>query len=42
MARSVKKGAFVDGHLSEKIASAQAAQSDNVQRRGDARMIART
>ena len=30
MARSVKKGAFVDGHLSEKIASAQAAQSKKV------------
>jgi small subunit ribosomal protein S19 len=30
MARSVKKGAFVDGHLSEKIAAAQAAQSKKV------------
>jgi small subunit ribosomal protein S19 len=30
MARSVKKGAFVDGHLAEKIASAQAAQSKKV------------
>jgi small subunit ribosomal protein S19 len=30
MPRSVKKGAFVDGHLSEKIASAQAAQSKKV------------
>jgi small subunit ribosomal protein S19 len=30
MARSVKKGAFVDGHLAEKIAAAQAAQSKKV------------
>ena len=30
MARSVKKGAFVDGHLSEKIAAASAAQSKKV------------
>ncbi len=30
MARSVKKGPFVDGHLSEKIAAAQAAQSKKV------------
>jgi small subunit ribosomal protein S19 len=30
MPRSVKKGAFVDGHLAEKIASAQAAQSKKV------------
>ena len=30
MPRSVKKGAFVDGHLHEKIASAQAAQSKKV------------
>jgi small subunit ribosomal protein S19 len=30
MARSVKKGPFVDGHLAEKIASAQAAQSKKV------------
>ena len=30
MARSIKKGAFVDGHLSEKIAAAQAAQSKKV------------
>src|SRR5258708_16169720 len=30
MPRSVKKGAFVDGHLAEKIASAQAAQSKMV------------
>ncbi len=30
MARSVKKGPFVDGHLAEKIAAAQAAQSKKV------------
>jgi len=30
MARSIKKGAFVDGHLAEKIAAAQAAQSKKV------------
>ena len=30
MPRSVKKGAFVDGHLAEKIAAAQAAQSKKV------------
>src|SRR5450755_480890 len=30
MARSVKKGAFVDCHLAEKIAAAQAAQSKKV------------
>jgi small subunit ribosomal protein S19 len=30
MARSVNKGPFVDGHLAEKIASAQAAQSKKV------------
>ena len=30
MARSVKKGAFVDGHLAEKIAAASAAQSKKV------------
>jgi small subunit ribosomal protein S19 len=30
MARSVKKGPFVDGHLSEKIAAASAAQSKKV------------
>src|SRR5215510_6220199 len=30
MPRSVKKGAFVDGHLNEKIAAAQAAQSKKV------------
>ena len=30
MPRSVKKGAFVDGHLAEKIASAGAAQSKKV------------
>ena len=30
MPRSIKKGAFVDGHLSEKIAAAQAAQSKKV------------
>ena len=30
MPRSVKKGAFVDGHLAEKVASAQAAQSKKV------------
>jgi small subunit ribosomal protein S19 len=30
MARSVKKGAFVDGHLSEKIAAASATQSKKV------------
>ncbi len=30
MPRSVKKGAFVDGHLNETIASAQAAQSKKV------------
>jgi small subunit ribosomal protein S19 len=30
MARSVKKGPFVDGHLAEKIAAASAAQSKKV------------
>jgi small subunit ribosomal protein S19 len=30
MPRSIKKGAFVDGHLAEKIASAGAAQSKKV------------
>src|SRR5271154_3740459 len=30
MPRSVKKGAFVDGHLAEKIAAASAAQSKKV------------
>jgi small subunit ribosomal protein S19 len=30
MPRSVKKGPFVDGHLAEKIAAAQAAQSKKV------------
>jgi len=30
MPRSVKKGPFVDGHLAEKISSAQAAQSKKV------------
>jgi small subunit ribosomal protein S19 len=30
MARSVKKGPFVDGHLAEKISAAQAAQSKKV------------
>src|ERR1700674_4030058 len=30
MARSIKKGPFVDGHLAEKIAAAQAAQSKKV------------
>ena len=30
MPRSVKKGAFVDGHLAEKIAAAQATQSKKV------------
>ena len=30
MPRSIKKGAFVDGHLNEKIAAAQAAQSKKV------------
>ena len=30
MPRSIKKGAFVDGHLAEKIAAAQAAQSKKV------------
>ena len=30
MPRSIKKGPFVDGHLMEKIASAQAAQSKKV------------
>ena len=30
MARSVKKGPFVDGHLAEKIAAAGAAQSKKV------------
>ena len=30
MPRSVKKGAFVDGHLMEKIAAAQATQSKKV------------
>ena len=30
MARSVKKGAFVDGHLAEKIAAARRAQSKKV------------
>jgi small subunit ribosomal protein S19 len=30
MPRSIKKGAFVDGHLSEKIAAAQATQSKKV------------
>ncbi|APS00427.1 30S ribosomal protein S19 [Pajaroellobacter abortibovis] len=30
MPRSVKKGPFVDGHLQEKIAAAQAAQSRKV------------
>src|SRR5437764_13658232 len=30
MPRSVKKGAFVDGHLNEKIAAAQATQSKKV------------
>ena len=30
MPRSIKKGAFVDGHLTEKIAAAQAAQSKKV------------
>ena len=29
MPRSIKKGAFIDGHLSEKIAAAQATQSKN-------------
>jgi len=30
MPRSIKKGPFVDGHLNEKIAAAQAAQSKKV------------
>ncbi len=30
MARSVKKGPFVDGHLAEKVAAASAAQSKKV------------
>ena len=30
MPRSVKKGAFVDGHLEEKIAAAHAAQSKKI------------
>src|ERR1700742_4037678 len=30
MPRSIKKGAFVDGHLAEKIAAASAAQSKKV------------
>ena len=30
MPRSIKKGAFVDGHLNEKIAAAQATQSKKV------------
>src|SRR5438067_11774219 len=30
MPRSVKKGAFVDGHLAEKVAAASAAQSKKV------------
>jgi small subunit ribosomal protein S19 len=30
MPRSIKKGAFVDGHLAEKIAAAQATQSKKV------------
>jgi small subunit ribosomal protein S19 len=30
MARSVKKGPFLDGHLAEKVAAAQAAQSKKV------------
>ena len=30
MPRSIKKGAFVDGHLMEKIAAAQATQSKKV------------
>ncbi len=30
MPRSIKKGAFVDGHLAEKIAAAQAQQSKKV------------
>src|SRR5512136_2008244 len=30
MPRSIKKGPFVDGHLAEKIAAAQAAQSKKV------------
>lgn len=29
MPRSIKKGAFIDGHLSEKIAAAQATQNKN-------------
>ena len=30
MPRSIKKGAFIDGHLMEKIAAAQATQSKKV------------